>query len=47
MTHFIEKCKECEKVISQCRCPDLNKTIRWGICKECSMAMENKEFDGV
>jgi hypothetical protein len=33
--HFIEKCKWCGVVISQCRCADLNKPVRFSICGEC------------
>ena len=28
-------CKECGKVISQCRCIDCDKTITESICEEC------------
>ena len=35
MSHFIEKCRECGTTISQCRCPDLNKTVKYGICAKC------------
>lgn len=33
--HFIEKCKFCEVIISQCRCPDLNKLIKLSVCDKC------------
>jgi hypothetical protein len=33
--HFIEKCKWCGVVISQCRCADLNKPVKFSICGEC------------
>jgi hypothetical protein len=33
--HFIEKCKECKKIISQCRCPSKDKEERWSLCAEC------------
>jgi len=33
--HFITLCVECREVISQCRCPDLNKTIHYSLCKTC------------
>ena len=38
MEHYIKKCKECDTVISQCRCADKNKNvlyespIRCGTC---------------
>jgi len=36
MSHYIEYCKECKKVISQCRCPSNDKEVRYGLCKECA-----------
>jgi hypothetical protein len=36
MSHFIELCKICGDVISQCRCPDLNKEKRYGVCAKCA-----------
>lgn len=33
--HFIEKCKYCSKVISQCRCMDKNKAVILSICDDC------------
>jgi hypothetical protein len=33
--HFIEKCKWCGVVISQCRCADPNKSVILSVCKEC------------
>lgn len=35
MSHFIENCKNCKKVISQCRCPSPDKEQRWGVCESC------------
>lgn len=35
MSHFIELCKVCGDVISQCRCPDSLKEKRYGICEKC------------
>lgn len=35
MSHHIKKCKECKKIISQCRCMDCNKEILTDICEEC------------
>lgn len=34
--HFIRKCKVCGDVIGQCRCPDLNKKVEYGLCLKCS-----------
>ena len=36
MSHYIEKCKECDEVIGQCRCMDCNKSVRWSVCHKCS-----------
>jgi len=41
--HYIEKCRGCKKVIEQCRCPDLNKTVRWSICEDCLKKNKKKE----
>lgn len=35
MSHFIETCKYCGTVISQCRCPSPNKEKRVGVCNNC------------
>jgi len=34
MSHFIEKCRRCAKVTSQCRCIDCNKEVRLVICAD-------------
>ncbi len=34
--HYIEKCRHCDTVISQCRCPSKDKSIRLGECAECT-----------
>jgi hypothetical protein len=34
--HFIVKCKNCGSIISQCRCMDLNKTVRYSTCDKCA-----------
>lgn len=44
--HYIDKCRGCDKVMGQCRCPDNNKEIRWGICDEC-LAIVKRERDSV
>ena len=33
--HFIEKCRHCEKVITQCRCPATDKTVILSVCEDC------------
>lgn len=33
--HFIEKCKVCGVTITQCRCMDPNKEVRYSICGAC------------
>jgi hypothetical protein len=40
MSHYIKKCKECEGVIAQCRCPDGNKKTTYGICNDCKKGKE-------
>ena len=35
MSHFIEKCSICGTITAQCRCIDLNKTVRYVACKDC------------
>lgn len=41
--HFKELCKYCGTVISQCRCADPSKTVRYGVCASC----KEKEKQGV
>lgn len=36
MSHFVEKCRVCTRVLTQCRCPDPHKEVRWSICAECA-----------
>lgn len=45
MNHFIEKCKSCKIVISQCRCPDPNKEERWSLCKLCGPKVNYEQAD--
>ena len=33
--HFIERCRYCDKVISQCRCMSTDKMLKLGICDGC------------
>lgn len=35
MSHYIVKCKCCDAMISQCRCPAKNREIRFDICSNC------------
>lgn len=35
MSHFIETCKYCGTIISQCRCPSPDKEKRIGVCGKC------------
>lgn len=45
--HFIMYCKSCNKVISQCRCPDPNKKKIYAICQDCEdkgVTMEKQEI---
>ena len=39
--HFIEKCKQCNTVISQCRCMDCNKIKLFSVCEKCKIQYEN------
>lgn len=34
--HYIERCKFCREIISQCRCSDPRKPTRFGICGDCA-----------
>ena len=40
--HFIEYCKMCGKVISQCRCMAKDKETLYGICEECEAKQERR-----
>jgi len=33
--HFKILCGICGALIAQCRCPALDKTIRYGVCETC------------
>lgn len=44
MTHFIEKCKECNETINQCRCPSKLKKVRYSICKKCIDMKNEKSY---
>lgn len=47
--HFIELCRYCNAVISQCRCIDRNKVQRLGVCSkpECQAKMNADSPSGV
>lgn len=40
--HYMKKCRFCEKVYEQCRCPSKEKTLLWGVCRECREAGRDK-----
>jgi hypothetical protein len=35
MNHFIERCRSCHIVTSQCRCPGPDKDQRFTVCETC------------
>ncbi len=39
--HFITKCRDCEKVMGQCRCPASEKEVTWD---RCGCAEDHREF---
>jgi hypothetical protein len=41
MNHYIKKCKECQTVIGQCRCPAENKFVEWAVCEKCSQKTDS------
>lgn len=42
--HYIERCMYCDVVITQCRCPDVNKEHRLSVCWKCGfLPQEEKE----
>lgn len=44
MSHFVEKCKVCKKVVSQCRCICCNsKEERWTVCPVCKQTEGEKK----
>lgn len=38
--HHITRCKNCNTIISQCRCMSPNKTVHYGICNACKEKAE-------
>lgn len=47
MSHYIEKCRVCEAVVSQCRCPAPNKELRLVLCKSCEAKKPSEPPDVV
>jgi hypothetical protein len=45
--HFIERCRHCGGVISQCRCPARDKEVRYGVCATCRQATRARTLDVV
>lgn len=43
MTHFKTVCTQCGIIITQCRCPDQNKTIKWDVCDDCKKSEIKKD----
>jgi hypothetical protein len=41
--HFICKCRHCDVVITQCRCPDPSKNVVYSICDKCVAKQMRKE----
>ena len=41
--HHILKCKECNKVIEQCRCMKENKPIIYSVCDQCLKIKEDEK----
>ena len=33
--HFIIKCQKCKCTITTCRCPAVDKPVRWTLCDKC------------
>lgn len=42
MEHYIVKCEKCGAVIAQCRCPALDKQIKYSICDACLKRQEGE-----
>jgi len=45
-THRLIKCPECQKIIEQCRCVDLNKPVVLRVCAECQELKRVQEHRG-
>lgn len=42
MRHWLVKCRVCEDVISQCRCPSPEKRVKESICGDCACKADNR-----
>lgn len=42
MNHYKVVCKQCETIMSQCRCPDPNKKVYYEICEKCKSKVAEK-----
>ena len=40
--HFIEKCKNCQVIIRQCRCMG-PKDVKWSLCSNCKRKQSKGE----
>ena len=44
--HIIIKCEKCKRIVSQCRCPDKNKVVRYvPTCAVCDSKEKNRSQD--
>lgn len=41
--HYKVVCRKCNAIITQCRCPDKNKEIRWDVCPSCKTELAKEE----
>ena len=41
--HFITYCSQCNEIISQCRCMDCSKDVRFEVCDRCKEKNEEKK----
>ena len=41
--HFILKCTECGRTITQCRCMEPDKELRWAVCMECEQKRRKEQ----
>jgi hypothetical protein len=47
MNHYINQCKKCGDIISQCRCPSFNKTITFDLCNRCKVVVFKDEIRAI
>ena len=38
--HYKVLCRQCSRVMEECRCPSESKIIRYSVCSECQKALE-------